>query len=151
MEASSLDCLELPTPSSYSGFAKSLGRQTLRNFLITAPAAAMIDWLPLTRKPFLDIAVANGVTLDMLLNDRDALEDYVRSNAFGQWHVCGTCKMGSSDDRYAVVNPANARVYGMRGLRVADASIMPTAPRANLNIPTIMAAEKVADLVIRGA
>ena len=143
--------LELPTPSSYTGFAKSLGRQTLRNFLITAPAAAMIDWLQPTRKPFFDIAVANGMTLDMLLKDRDALEDYVRSNAFGQWHVCGTCKMGSSDDRYAVVNPANARVYGLRGLRVADASIMPTAPRANLNIPTIMAAEKVADLVIRGA
>ena len=140
--------LEHPSPSSYTGFAKSLGRQTLRNFIITAPVAAVIDLLPPARKSFFDIAVATGMTLKQLLSDQDMLEDYVKSNAFGQWHVCGTCKMGSSDDRYAVVDPRSARVYGTEGLRVADASIMPTAPRANLNIPTIMVAEKVADMVL---
>lgn len=56
--------------------------------------------------------------------------------------------MGPSDDRDAVVDPSTARVHGVAGLRVADASIMPTAPRANLNIPTIMVAEKVADMTL---
>jgi 5-(hydroxymethyl)furfural/furfural oxidase len=143
------DCLEHASPSSYSGFAKTLGRQTLKNFIITAPIAAVIDIIPQARRAFFDIAVAKGVTLGALLSDRDAIEDYVKANAFGQWHVCGTCKMGPSGDRLAVVDPASARVHGVAGLRVADASIMPTAPRANLNIPTIMIAEKVADLILK--
>jgi len=139
--------LEHPSPSSYTGFAKSLGRQTLRNFIITAPVAAVIDILPPARKVFFDVAVASGMTLRQLLTDQDMVEDYVKANAFGQWHVCGTCRMGPADDRDAVVEPRTARVHGIAGLRVADASIMPTAPRANLNIPTIMIAEKVADLI----
>jgi len=141
--------LEHPSPSSYTGFAKSLGRQTLRNFIITAPVAAVIDILPPARKAFFDIAVATGMTLKQLLTDQDMAEDYVKANAFGQWHVCGTCKMGPADDRDAVVDPRTARVHGVAGLRVADASIMPTAPRANLNIPTIMVGEKVADTILR--
>jgi len=140
--------LELPSPSSYTGFAKSLGRQTLRNFIITAPVAAVIDILPPARRVFFDVAVATGMTLRQLLTDQDMIEDYVKANAFGQWHVCGTCRMGPGDDRDAVVDPRSARVHGIEGLRVADASIMPTAPRANLNIPTIMVAEKVADLIL---
>lgn len=137
-----------PSPSSYSGFAKSLGRQTLRNFILTAPTAAVIDAIPFARKKFMEIAVANGMTLDHLLNDSEALNEYVRDNAFGQWHVCGTCKLGSIDDPSAVTEPSSARVYGMEGLRVVDASIMPTAPRANLNIPVIMLAEKVSAAIL---
>ncbi len=139
--------LEHPSPSSYTGFAKSLGRQTLRNYIITAPVATVIDILPPARKAFFDVAVATGITLKQLLTDQDMIEDYVKANAFGQWHVCGTCRMGPADDRDAVVDPRTARVHGIAGLRVADASIMPTAPRANLNIPTIMVAEKVADMI----
>jgi 5-(hydroxymethyl)furfural/furfural oxidase len=48
----------------------------------------------------------------------------------------------------AVTDPASARVHGIGGLRVTDASIMPTAPRANLNFPVIMMAEKVAASVL---
>ncbi|MEX2375095.1 MAG: GMC oxidoreductase [Dehalococcoidia bacterium] len=144
------DVIELPGPSSYSGFAKSLGRQTLRNFLLTAPAALAVDLLPPFRKELFRRAVAGGLTTEGLLSDQDVLEDYVRRNAFGQWHICGTCKMGRANDRDAVVDPRTGRVYGIRGLRVADASIMPTAPRANLNIPVIMTAEKIADAVVGG-
>ena len=52
------------------------------------------------------------------------------------------------DDREAVTDPAG-RVRGIGGLRVIDASIMPTVPRGNTNIPTIMVAEKLADTVLR--
>lgn len=97
----------------------------------------------------MEIAVANGMTLEHLMDDGEALSEYVRDNAFGQWHVCGTCKLGSPDDPSAVTEPSSARVIGMEGLRVVDASIMPTAPRANLNIPTIMAAEKASAEILR--
>jgi 5-(hydroxymethyl)furfural/furfural oxidase len=139
--------IEQPGPSSYSGFAKSLGRQTIRNFLITAPAALLIDALPPVRREFFRRAVAGGVSLETLLTNEDVLETYVRTSAFGQWHVCGTCRMGSADDRDAVVDPKTGRVHGIGGLRVADASVMPTAPRANLNIPVVMIAEKMSDLM----
>jgi 5-(hydroxymethyl)furfural/furfural oxidase len=55
--------------------------------------------------------------------------------------------MGASGDRDAVTDPAG-RVHGIEGLRVIDASIMPTIPRGNTNIPSIMVAEKLADAVL---
>jgi 5-(hydroxymethyl)furfural/furfural oxidase len=55
--------------------------------------------------------------------------------------------MGPRDDPDAVVDPAG-RVHGISGLRVADASVMPTVPRGNTNIPTIMIAEKLATTML---
>jgi 5-(hydroxymethyl)furfural/furfural oxidase len=144
------DLVEMPGASSYSGFAKSLGRQTLRNYMITAPIALAIDALPPLRRLFFHRAVSSGISLARLLNEPDILETYVKANAFGQWHACGTCRMGRDDDPDAVTDP-QGRVYGVSGLRVVDASIMPTAPRANLNLPIIMVAERMSDLIIRSA
>ena len=79
-------------------------------------------------------------------SDED-LRDYVRNNVFTIWHPVGTCKMGR--DRLAVVDP-QLRVYGVRGLRVADASVMPSIPSSNPNAACFMIGEKAADL-IRGA
>ena len=57
--------------------------------------------------------------------------------------------MGSASDRAAVVDPAG-RVIGTEGLRVADASIMPSVPCANTNLSTIMIGEKIADTILSG-
>ena len=61
-------------------------------------------------------------------------------------HPTSTCRMGRADDPGTVVD-AQCRVQGIDGLRVADASIMPSVPSANTNLPTIMLAEKAADLI----
>jgi choline dehydrogenase len=78
------------------------------------------------------------------VRDRADLEAYVRQNASTVWHPAGTCKMGT--DRDAVVD-AQLRVYGVDGLRVVDASIMPTITCGNTNAATVMIAEKAADLI----
>ena len=138
-------------PSSYSGFAKSLGRQTLRNYLLTAPTALALDALPWLRAAFFRTMVSGNTTLADLLSDRAALESYVREHAFPQWHACGTCRMGGADNPLAVVDPATGAVHGTHGLFVADASVMPTAPRANLNIPVVMIAERMSELIASAA
>ncbi len=74
----------------------------------------------------------------------DDLLQHVRDWAQTLYHPVATCAMGTGDD--AVVDPA-LRVRGIDGLRVVDASVMPTVPRGNTNAPTIMIAEKAVDLI----
>ncbi len=77
----------------------------------------------------------------------DELEAYVRQYTLPCYHPVGTCKMGIDD--MAVVDPT-LKVNGVEGLRVIDASIMPTVTSANTNAPTIMIGEKGSDLVLAG-
>jgi choline dehydrogenase len=70
--------------------------------------------------------------------------EFARNNGQTTFHVVGTCKMGQ--DPMAVVDD-ELRVHGIEGLRVVDASVMPTLTSGNTNAPTIMIAEKGADLI----
>jgi choline dehydrogenase len=72
------------------------------------------------------------------------LMDFVRRAGQSVYHPTSTCAIGS------VVDP-HLRVYGFEGLRVADASVMPTVTRGNTNAATIMIGEKAADLISSGA
>jgi choline dehydrogenase len=74
------------------------------------------------------------------------LVEFVRNTAYTFFHPVGTCQMGR--DAMAVVDE-QLRVHGMAGLRIVDASIMPTIPGGNTNAPTIMIAEKIADRILR--
>ncbi len=73
-------------------------------------------------------------------------DDEILAASGAMFHPSSTCAMGAADDRMAVVDP-HCRVYGVEGLRVADASVMPRVVSANTNIPTIMIAERVAEFV----
>ena len=75
-----------------------------------------------------------------------ALEAHLRGAVAGVWHPVGTCRMGRPDDPRAVTGPSG-RVHGIDGLRVCDASLMPTIPCANTQVPTVMLSERMADLI----
>ena len=74
------------------------------------------------------------------------LLDAIRQRSTTCFHPMGTCRMGPASDPTAVVDE-QLRVYGLEGLRVADASIMPTMPSANTHAATLMIAEKAADMI----
>jgi choline dehydrogenase len=78
------------------------------------------------------------------INDEELL-NWVRNNAETTYHPVGTCKMGTDPD--AVVDN-ELKVHGITGLRIADASIMPTLTSGNTNAPAIMIGEKAASMVL---
>ncbi len=82
---------------------------------------------------------------ERVLTDDAEIVPFLRSSSETLYHPVGTCAMGTGPE--AVLDP-DLRVRGVRGLRVADASVMPTITRGNTNAPTIMIAEKAADLVL---
>jgi choline dehydrogenase len=98
--------------------------------IMTAPAM----------RPIATEEVSPGVAVQ----SDDELLDWVKRNAETTYHPVGTCKMGS--DPMAVVDD-QLRVHGMQGLRIADASIMPTLTSGNTNAPAIMIGEKAARTV----
>lgn len=79
-----------------------------------------------------------------VVDDEEGLRTHIRQYVETLYHPVGTCRMGPDDD---AVTDNELRVRGVDGLRVVDASIMPTIPRGNTNAPTIMVAERAADLI----
>lgn len=133
-------------PTNFSDRVRKVSSPGLWNGMQMALFAGILDNLPALRGWLIDKLVTEGVTMRGLLSDNAALAHYIDRSVAGVWHAVGTCRMGPNDDRLAVTD-GRGRVYGVHGLRICDASIMPTIPSANTNIPTIMLAERVSDLI----
>jgi 5-(hydroxymethyl)furfural/furfural oxidase len=131
-------------PTTYGEKARELALKSTKTWIQTKVAATLMDMSRATRGFAVKRLIHPPVMMEDLLGDDARLEDWARENAFSGWHATGTCKMGARDDRMAVVDP-EGRVIGIDGLRVADASIMPSIVSANTNLTTIMIGEKIAD------
>ncbi len=121
----------------------------LFNYMSTAQ-----DWdefrtcLRLTREIFAQPAmrpfVKHEIQPGAALQSDDELDGFIREHAESAYHPCGTCRIGRADDPRAVVDP-QGRVIGVDALRVADSSIFPRITNGNLNAPSILVGEKIAD------
>jgi choline dehydrogenase len=97
------------------------------------------------RAPLAELVAGDELSPGPTVADDDVvgIARSIRSRVDSYHHPVGTCRMGTDDDPGAVVDP-RGRVHGVESLSVADASIMPTIPSANTNLPTIMIAERIA-------
>src|SRR3984957_10351919 len=135
-------------PASFTDKIRKVGTYNRKNQIITAVGAALMDGPALLRTAIIRGFIMESAGLVKALHDDDALEQYIKHAAVGVWHCSCSCRMGADDDPMAVTD-ASGRVRGVRGLRVVDASIFPAIPCANTNFPTMMAAEKIADDMLR--
>lgn len=112
-----------------------------------------VDLLKLIRRIAGQRALGNVIVGEQrpgpAVNDSDALLDYARETGQTAWHTVGSCRMGASAADSVV--DSRLRVHGIQGLRVADASVMPTIASSNTNAPAIMIGERAADLILSDA
>ena len=130
-------------PAGYSDAVRRLMVPSAGTWLKTATARMLLD-LGGPGRMLLRRKLTGGRDVHRMVRDESALADWVKSAVWPGWHVCGTCRMGPDGDPLAVLD-GECRVRGVAGLRVVDASVMPTIPRANTNLTTIAIAEKIAD------
>jgi len=136
------DMTAITFPVKFTDRLRQLNRRSGSNAFKAQTIAWLTDVMPAMAGPVFATLADRKVDLVELVKDDEALAEHIRENVAGMFHVAGTCKMGAANDPDAVVDNVG-RVRGFEGLRVVDASIMPTVPRANTNIPTIMVAEKI--------
>jgi len=133
-------------PSSYSPRVAAVAVPGAWNALQRGALSLLLDIAGPLRASLVRRVVTQGVTLNELLADDTALTQFVTRSVGGTWHPSGTCRMGAADDPLAVTD-ARGAVYGVEHLHVCDASLMPSIPCANTNVPTIMIAERISDLL----
>ena len=134
-------------PVSYGDRARRVAVYGRYNRFQTWLGGQLMDsWGPL-RRWMIETLIADCPTIEELLADESVMKDWIGDTVLGHWHPSCTNRMGAEDDPGAVTDP-EGRVWGIGGLRVCDASIMPAVPCANTNIPTIMIGEKLAQHIL---
>ncbi|MCO5091668.1 GMC family oxidoreductase [Bosea sp. (in: a-proteobacteria)] len=133
-------------PANYSDRVRRYSSPGLRNQVVMQLFASMLDALPAMRPWLIRKFVTEGASMSEILRDDTVLDAYITRSVTGVWHPVGTCRMGEAGDPLAVTD-SSGRVHGVDGLRVCDASVMPSIPCANTNLPTIMVAERISDLI----
>lgn len=134
-------------PVSYGDRARKVGIYSPFNRFQTWVGAQVMDASSFARKWVIDNMIADGPSMQDLLDDDSNIESWIRDTVLGHWHASCSCRMGAEDDPGAVTDPAG-KVYGIEGLRICDASVMPMVPCANTNLTTLMIGEKIAASVL---
>ncbi|WP_286165369.1 GMC oxidoreductase [Rhizobium sp. EC-SD404] len=134
-------------PASYSDKVRQVGALNARNRLATGMLARLLDGPEKLRSLLINTLIVEGDPMSVLMKDDHALEAFIRRAAVGVWHASCSCRMGTHDDPKAVTD-FDGRVHGVKGLRVVDASIFPGIPSGNTNLPTIMVAERISDIIL---
>jgi 5-(hydroxymethyl)furfural/furfural oxidase len=140
----------LTFPVKFSDRLRLLNRINSKNKIQSAMIAKLIDLVPPLAGPIFGTLADRRVDLNTLVQDDDALAEHIRQNVAGTFHPVGTCRMSADAADRDAVTDTTGRLRGFEGLRVVDASLMPTAPRGNTNIPTIMLAEKISAAIDAG-
>ena len=126
--------LRLINGVGWPGLAKAIGATAALN----APARL--------RRAVIGAAIKPGRLIADEKNSYPVSDDEILAATGASFHPSSSCAIGAADNPFAVVDP-QCRVYGVEGLRVADASVMPRIVSSNTNIPTIMIAERVAEFM----
>ncbi|MBK1865772.1 GMC family oxidoreductase [Aestuariivirga sp. YIM B02566] len=132
-----------------SEFGKLFSTQSRLGAVVTGIGALGLDMIGKYRDKAFPHMLSNFNDPKRLAGNRAELEAYISETVGGVWHPTCTCRMGPESDKLAVTD-ARGKVRKLDGLYISDASIMPTIPCANTNLPTIMMAEKIADGLKRG-
>jgi 5-(hydroxymethyl)furfural/furfural oxidase len=141
------ECVEEVFPVSYSDRARKLALYSRWNKLQTDVGATLMDASATIRKLLIKTLISDAPSLRDLAENESICREWLKTAVHGHWHASGTCRMGRPTDRTAVTDP-NGLVFGVTGLRVADASLMPTTPCANTHIPTLMIGEKISSSIL---
>lgn len=128
--------------TSFTPRVNRLNFRNRRNALASQAMTWMLDGPSPLRKLLIRNVINQGTWLDEVIDNDDDLNAWIFERVTTYFHPCGTCRMGSLEN--GAVADASGKVHGVDGLYVADASIMPDIPRANLNLTTIMIGEKIA-------
>lgn len=132
-----------PFATGYTERSRDLAIVSAETEALLRPIAERLDAGATGQRAVMTESVASGPDLFQLVDNDEVLATFLRERTHGTWHCCGTCRMGRPDDPLAVTDAAG-RVRGVQGLTVGDASLMPSVPRANTNLPVMMIGEKIA-------
>jgi 5-(hydroxymethyl)furfural/furfural oxidase len=131
-------------PTIFSDRVRAVSAPTNWNAFQTTVFAKILD-TGIARGQLIKSFIAPTDIKELLANDA-LLDQFLHDAIVGVWHACGSCRMGADDDPLAVTNSSGV-VRGVSGLRICDASLMPSIPCANTNLPTIMLSERMSDLI----
>lgn len=137
----------VPVGASRLANAARFSLRTPANAVRAQAIATLLDIVPGLGDRVVGSIGGPGGALADLLADPERRAEFVRANVTPLAHHTGTCRIGPADDPMSVVDP-QGRVHGVSGLRIADASVMPTVPRGNTNLPVLMVAERISDLIL---
>jgi 5-(hydroxymethyl)furfural/furfural oxidase len=116
--------------------------------LLAVAAKAVLNAPAAVSRRVIDRVIRPGQWFANKRRRQNLTDEQLLAAAAPMAHPVGTCSIGRADNPMAVVD-RSCRVYGAHNLRVVDASVMPRIPSANTNLPTIMIAERTADLIRR--